>query len=326
MSPGLSRASCLDKPLVSFSVEDILALVGVLEVPEPYRTESHHCFHAVEALCLLLARYRNAGTLADLTLMYDRSTSSLTELINSLTCYLERTWGHLLDFDHSFLLSSSRLVTYCQATQQVSRYPSLHIWAFLDCTFRGVCRPVQNQRVAYNGHFAGHALKYSALVSPDGLIVHLFGPVEGRHNDNWLLRESHLLQYCEAYARRPDVPTTAPPGEQYMQVYGDSAYGVSHLILSPFNTRSGGQLSAEQRQFNDTMGSLRVEVEHGFAEVLRYWPFLRMCWVMKIYWSPVGIWYRVGVLLTNARNCLHPNQISRRFACPPPTLEQYFHH
>ena len=38
-----------------------------------------------------------------------------------------------------------------------------------------------------------HALKFQAITAPDGLITHLFGPVEGRRHDSGVLGESGLL-------------------------------------------------------------------------------------------------------------------------------------
>ena len=73
------------------------------------------------------------------------------------------------------------------------------------------------------------------------------------------------------------------------------------------------------------MGSVRIEVEHTFGIVSRTWPFLNAGWKMRLLSSPVGTYYRIGVLLTNAMNCIRPNQVSQVFDLPPPSLEVYFH-
>ena len=45
---------------------------------------------------------------------------------------------------------------------------------------RPVSRPGEHQRVLLNGHKLVHAIKVQSVVAPNGLIVNLFGPVEGR--------------------------------------------------------------------------------------------------------------------------------------------------
>ena len=59
---------------------------------------------------------------------------------------------------------------------------------FIDGTFIGTARPEDNemQRAAYNGHRRKHAIKFEALLTPDGLIAHAAGPLEGRRHD-WTL-------------------------------------------------------------------------------------------------------------------------------------------
>jgi nuclease HARBI1 len=73
------------------------------------------------------------------------------------------------------------------------------------------------------------------------------------------------------------------------------------------------------------MASVRIEVEHAFGSVVRVWPFLDAWWKHWIFPSPLGVYYRIGVLLTNALNCVCPHQTSQAFDCEPPTLEEYFH-
>jgi hypothetical protein len=72
------------------------------------------------------------------------------------------------------------------------------------------------------------------------------------------------------------------------------------------------------------MAASRIEVEHGFGLVLRCWPLLNAWWKMKVYSSPVGVYYRVGALLANAMNCFRPNQISTTFKVQPPNIYEYF--
>ena len=51
-------------------------------------------------------------------------------------------------------------------------------FGFVDGTVRPICRTGENQRLVYNGHKRVHALKFQAVALPNGLIGHLFGPVD----------------------------------------------------------------------------------------------------------------------------------------------------
>ena len=51
---------------------------------------------------------------------------------------------------------------------------------FVDKTVRPIYRPIENQRIVYNGHKKVHTIKFQSLVAPSGLMANLFGPVEGR--------------------------------------------------------------------------------------------------------------------------------------------------
>ncbi|KAJ3716706.1 hypothetical protein C8R42DRAFT_588463 [Lentinula raphanica] len=105
-------------------------------------------------------------------------------------------------------------------------------------------------------------------------------------------------------------------------IFGDPAYGYGPHLASPF---SDDNLTEQQKAWNYAMSQCRIEVEHGFGVIVTLWPFLNNWRKMLLLQTPVGRFYRVGVLLANALNCLRPNQVSQAFNCLPPTLDQYFH-
>ncbi len=318
---------CFIYPLVrhrwsSFSADELVELSGVLRLAPVIVTRSRYRTTALEALALTCARLAHPGDLFDLVKEYDRSESALSEIINDTLCALDDTWAHLLTFDHNHLLCPQKLSEYAAAIRRAGA-PMSTIWGFIDCTIRRISRPTWGQRAAYNGYKKHHALKYQAVMIPSGMLAHLFGPWEGRNTDPFLLEESGLLDDCAKYAVHVDADDGTPVEHRYFQLYGDPAYGLSPFLISPYS--GPGQRSATEQTFNTQMSSVRMEVEHGFGVVLNTWPFLRAFWKHRVYLSPVGRYYRVAVLLTNARNCLHPNQVSLHFNCPPPELAEYFH-
>ena len=82
---------------------------------------------------------------------------------------------HLTDFNQPFL-SRASLRTYADAIHQKGAALN-NCWGFVDGTVRPICRPLQNQRIVYNGHKRVHALKFQSIVTPNGLIANLYGPV-----------------------------------------------------------------------------------------------------------------------------------------------------
>lgn len=282
------------------------------------KTSNGYSFEGIEALCLLCGRFRTAGDIYELTAKYDRSQSAISECINALVVILDDQWKHLLDYDTQGVLHPHALAEYANAIRQAGA-PANTVWGFIDCTIRRICRPSIFQRIVYNGHKKFHAMKFQAVALPNGLFGHLYGPIEGRRADTGMLNESELLEACKEHAYMEDEQGD----RQYFQLFGDAAYGISEVLLSPYSGQ--GERTEEETEWNKGMGTVRVDVEHAFGIVSRLWPFLNAGWKMRLLSSPVGCYYRVGVLLTNAMNCLHPNQVAQAFDLKPPSLEEYFH-
>jgi len=113
-----------------------------------------------------------------------------------------------------------------------------------------------------------------------------------------------------------------PHEHWFFQIYGDSAYGVSPVMVSPYS--GVGELTVAQWDWNAAMGQVWISVEHGFGLVFQDWPYLNASW-KQVWGTACGVWYQVGVLLTNAHSCLMPNQTAIWYGCMPPSLQEYFH-
>jgi hypothetical protein len=151
------------------------------------------------------------------------------------------------------------------------------------------------------------------VVSPDGIVIHVYGPVEGRRHDATVLRESGLLDILDAHFWGPN-------GERYF-VYGDPAYQTGSHIMAPYK---GAHLTEDQRAWNAQMSKIREPVEWMFKEVNSVFKFLNFSENQKVLLSPCGLFYMVAVLLTNAHTILHRPQTPRYFNCTPPSLNEYF--
>ena len=277
---------------------------------------------AIESFALLCAWLRSPDTQWGLVSKYDRPQSAISEIINETATYINNKWGHLLDWDATGLVHPKNLRVYANALRDFGA-PCETVFGFIDCTIRQTCRPGEFQELVYTGYKKCHGMKFQAVVIPNGLVAHLSGPFRAPQNDMGVLRESRLLERLERYAIQPGSSPNDPPQWRFYQLYGDSAYGVSSVMISPYC----GVVppTPEQRAWNAAMGGVRISVEHGFGLILQDWPQLNCFWRQRIWGTRCGIMYRVGVLLTNAHACLVPNQTSRRYDCDPPTLDEYFH-
>ena len=182
---------------------------------------------------------------------------------------------------------------------------------------------VPKQDLMYTGYKKCHGMKYQAIVVPNGLIAHLSGPFHAPQNDHGVLNESNLLSQLESHAIQPGSQQNDPPERHYFQVYGDSAYGVSPVMIGPY--LNAQPQSLEEGAWNMVMGGVRISVEHGFGMVLRDWPNLNCFWQQWVWGTMCGTMYCVSILLSNAHACLVQNQTSHRYNCLPPTLDEYFH-
>ena len=150
-----------------------------------------------------------------------------------------------------------------------------------------------------------------SVSTPNGLIAHMFGPLEGRWHNAFMLSVSGLPNKLQIL--------TQPNGEPYV-LYGDPAYGLSRNILSPFR---GHQLTQAELNFNRAMSAVRVSVEWTFGKIIQQFSYLDFRKNQKVLLQPVGKYYMVGALLTNCHTCLYGSQTTTFFGVPPPTLEHY---
>jgi DDE superfamily endonuclease len=114
------------------------------------------------------------------------------------------------------------------------------------------------------------------------------------------------------------------PDSERLYVFGDSAYTGSYATIGCYRKPRGRQLTESQRQFNGEMSSTRVSVEHGFGRIQNLWQSQGFHLTKRMGSTPVAAYYLAAVLLTNLMTCLRGHQISIKFNCKPPSLDEYF--
>ncbi|RPA93314.1 hypothetical protein L873DRAFT_1854457 [Choiromyces venosus 120613-1] len=253
---------------------------------------------------MLLARLAYPNRLSDLALKFGWPVEHISRISTTVQSLLHDKWKHLLEWD-TVRLTPEKLLQYAQAVKRKGAPIDLH----------------------------KHCLKYHTIVTPDGLISHLFGPVDGQRNDSFLWHESNLPTILQQHAWTPNGTP--------LQVYGDPAYNINQFLLSPYQ---GARITQNEQQWNCSISCVWIVAEWAFKEMVNTFGFLDYVKNQKHLLQPVGVQFRVAALLHNAHVCLHKPQVTQYFdtrrecragldeqelieeqLLEPPTLLQYFH-
>ena len=301
---GYSDDEC--QRLFRFTKREVVILFSKFKLPAQITTTEGTSSIGIDALCVFLRKMSYPTRYHDLENLFGRSVSSLCNIFYYVLEYLFNKYERKLYLDIKFL--RSRVQLYSNIIARKGCW-STHIWGFIDGTVRPICVPSPGQRAVLNGHKRKHALKYQIISTPDGMIAHVWGGLEGRRHDRTLLNYSNLetaLQNAQCF-------------EGY-GIYGDPAYGCTQYFVSPFPTIPYNELKAT---FNANMSKYRVCVEWSFADILRYWQSLEMRYSQRVFMTPVKKMYIVAVLLTNCVTCFNGNVTSNFFDIKPPSIDEY---
>ena len=306
---AFSEAEC--KAEFRFYKNDIFTLADLLQIPEKVVCYNGTVVHKTEATCIFLKRFAYPIRYGDMIPRFGRSVPELCMISNKVVDLVYDHFHYKLRDLNQPWLSLPELEVYARAIHDKGAALET-CWGFIDGTVRPVCRPGEHQRTLYNGHKRVHAIKFQSLVTPNGLIANLFGPMEGRRHDCALLNESGLLNDLRQYS--------FDQNGSVLCIYGDPAYPIRAHLLSPFQ---GARRTPNEKAFNKSMSSVRISVEWIFNDIINYFKFLDFKKNMKIGLSSVGKLYTCCALLHNIRTCMYKNSTSSYFNVDPPEVAQY---
>ena len=292
--------------------KNVYLLAEVLRVLDEIRCYSRVVVDGIEALCIFLKRIAYPCRYSYMLPRFARPVPQLCMISNQMMDFIYQTHNHRLRSLNQQWLSQASLQNYADIIHAKGAALQ-NCWSFIDETVRPVSRPGKNQRALYNWHKRVHAIKFQSIVSPNGLIANLYGPVEGRRHDSGMLAESGLLGDLQ---RNPFSPLGQP-----LCVYGDPAYPLNIHLQGPFE---GARTTPLQNEYNTTMSSVRTSVEWVFGDIVNYFAFMDFKKNVKVRLCAVGKMCMVCALLTNARTCLYLSVTSSYFGLDPPTFEKYF--
>ena len=288
-----------------FTKQEVGVMVGLMQLPDRIVLPRNYTCSGTTMLLVVLFRLASPTTLLSMETYFGQKLEKISRIFNNGIAYLFQKYNDRLLLDLGII--DGRKDLYCQAISNMCGQLLLRCFGFIDASLMRCCRPIVFQEAVYNGHKRGHGLKFQSVLLPDGLIGHLFGPVEGRRHDTSVLEYSGLLNNLQQHF----------PG---YYLFGDQGYPIHASLISPFR---GHNRTPEQVAWNGEMSRVRISVEWGFHLIGSKWAHLQFAQQQKILLVPTAKTYLVAGMLTNIHNCFHPNQVSQYFGLEPPTVEEY---
>ena len=266
----------------------------------------------LEGLCVLLRRIAYPRCGFEMEEYFGRGKADASIICNSMLQFLFNRWNRLfVDLSEHTRpgrwLTLERLHEAATAVHEIG--PFEHIWAFIDGTARPIARPTRGQRIWYSGHKRRHVQKFQAIMAAHGIVVHLYGPVEGQRHDSAMLRMSGVMHQLE------ELPARGPNPGDVFALYGDSRYPLKLSLQVPF---PGANVTEAQREHNAQMSSCRICVEWSFAEIRSKFAFQDLKDNQRLLLQPVGLYYIIAALFVNCHTCLYGNETSSHFKLTPP--------
>ncbi|OWA50092.1 hypothetical protein BV898_14618 [Hypsibius exemplaris] len=213
-------------------------------MPKKFHLASRLIVSSLKVLCIVLRRLSYPGRLRDLQTFFPRHHTTLSRIFNFGLYWISEKTHHLIDTLQQPFLTRERMDQYAAVIANESGHLSrgMRIFAFIDGTFKQTCRPDKDQRVIYNGKDRHHGLKYQGITAPNGLILHLAGPLEGARHDAYTYLESSIEDALRAKngKHRKAVQVVRRP----------VLYTLSNFLITPFRK---DELHKGEIDFNQIM-------------------------------------------------------------------------
>lgn len=294
-----------------FERYDLKGIIAALNMPDVIISSDRDRANTFDVFCLLCAKYAFPKRYCDLIREFARSASAMSRLIKCLRKLLYHRFCNRLR--HPPALCAEECACFASKCRSICGHPI--VVGFIDGTVREICKPGQLQGPMYSGKDRVHSLKYQAINTPDGIIRHIAGPFPGSRHDQFMLRESGILEWIAEFPKQQ--------GTNWPHViYADLGYSViPGLIEVPFHDDA---INVVHAAYNLAMSSARISVEWAFGSILQHWASLRYVPHQQLLSQrKIGQIYFVAAMLTNFLSCLKPNQTSQYFNCAPPSLTSY---
>ncbi|OQR80478.1 hypothetical protein ACHHYP_17515 [Achlya hypogyna] len=265
-NPDLDNATALHRFL--FTVPQLERLVRHLQFSPTIETTSQDRVGSLEALALLCRRLAEPSRLFTVADEFGRSVEACSRIIRAIVEDIYERHKNMIYLHKGILVDN--VATYAAAIREKSGLVGLATcMAFIDGTKQYISRPGAReegaehenlQRSVYKGNPRRHCLSWQGITVPDGLIISMYIPFEGRRHDTTMLAMSRILFEFQQDEVLRDYC-----------MYGDPAYGCRAGLACPFpNVRPGSPEAA----FYTKMSSVRESVEWFFGLIKGIWGYI----------------------------------------------------
>ena len=283
-----------------FNIHEIQRIISAMNLPNTIRSDNGSIIDTVTAMCMLLRRLAYPNRYWDISQEFGYDNTMVCRFILTLVTILDNKYRSFITLWPG--ITTQRVIHYSNII--TTKFNAIQqIWGAIDGAFRASCRPTHNQKLLFSGHKRMHGQKFQSIVTPDGLIVSLWGPELGKSHDLTLLRESNIMNILQPHVIDNDT---------IYFLYGDSAYSGQKYIMSP---------TSNDTTYNSYMSKMRIIVEWGFSKVIQYFSYIDYKKQMKLELSPTAAEYKLAVLFTNIHTCLRQSSLTiKLFNSTAPTI------
>jgi DDE superfamily endonuclease len=142
-----------------------------------------------KALAITLCRLAFPLRLFDMIKWFGCSGPQLSVITNVVCVHLARKFRNHLFFDRR-RLTMNKMRQFSVATDGLGG--SDKVWGWIDGTVQRICRPKDNQRRVYSGYKEVHGYKFQSIITPDGIISSLVGPIAGSRGDWFMFKDTGI--------------------------------------------------------------------------------------------------------------------------------------
>jgi len=229
--------------LFHFEPDDIGRVAGASAMRET-SSRRRYRVSGEESMCIELGRLSSPSRWRYLAVMFGRCASALSEVFIETVEDLLGRWGACVTAWWTDLLED-RAFRYANCMAERGA-PHEKVVGFIDGTGIRVARSGGGlQRCMYSGHKRDNVMNFQSAVTPEGLLFHLYGPVEGRRHDMTMYNESGMDNILSE--------NLVIDGVQY-SFYGDKAYFLRLWMQVAYT----GELAIEQEEYNAAMNALQT--------------------------------------------------------------------
>ena len=300
-----------------FPRQDIDVVRKLLGIPDLVVTKNRDSCPGLWAFCMLLFKLSWPRRMCNFRDTFGGTKQRCGRIVNHVAVFLYKRFGDKMHSLDRGRYTDEHLKHLCDVVYLKNQVLE-HVWGFIDATIRPCSRPVRWQKVLYNGKNKVHAQKFQTVVSWDGMIAHIDGPWAGCRHDAGIFAESPLPRVL---AELPHIALAGVPVPLPIALYADEGYALSSRIFIPY---PDGRANALHQAFNQTLSQSRITVEWAYHTILKSWTALDFKRTLKVFKSPIGVYYIVAALLTNVMSCMNTyNEITLYSGGTVPTAEEY---